>query len=255
MLLKLTRPIIAFDVETNDKCTPEQARIVELGFVQYSPDGKIKTWSSLVNPEGPINPEATKIHGITDDMVKDAPAFKQIAASLVKGFCNCDYAGYNVKFDLRVLQGEMNRAGIKWGYADAHLVDGLRLWQVAEPRTLTDGVKKFTAGEMTEAHRALGDAQDAWSVIEGILTTYTKLPHTPKDIHELCFPRDTGWIDDDGKIVWKGDVAVLGFGKWNGTPLSKVDKSYINWMLGSDFPESTKAVLRKALDGEYPVKG
>jgi DNA polymerase-3 subunit epsilon len=254
MLLTLKRPIITLDVETHDKCAPEQARIVELGFVMYSPDGTTKAWSSLVNPGVPIAPDTTRIHGITDEMVAPAPRFAAIAANLVKGFSNCDYAGYNVKFDLRVLQGEMNRNGVKWSYADAYLVDGLRLWQIAEPRTLTDGVKKFTNGEMTEAHRALGDAKDAWSVIEGILSAHEKLPRTVQAIHELCFPRDTNWLDDDGKIVWKGNEAVLSFGRWNGTPLSKVDRGYLNWMVSGEFPEATKVIVRAALDGVFPVK-
>lgn len=254
MLLKLDRPIIAFDVETHDMCPPEQARIVELGFIMFRPDGTTKTWQSLVNPGVPISTDTTKIHHITDEMVKDSPKFKQIAESLTKGFNNCDYAGYNVKFDLRVLQGEMNRVGVKWNYTDARLVDGLRLWQISEPRTLGDAVQKYVGRKLSDAHRAMGDAQDAWDAIEGILKAHDKLPRTVQEIHDLCFPRNPDWVDEDGKIAWKGLDAVLTFGKWVGTPLHLVETSYLNWMLNGNFSETVKLIVRKTLAGEMLTK-
>lgn len=257
MLLKLERPIIAFDVETHDICIPEEARIVEIGFIKYFPGGATKEWNSLIKPDKPIEAGATAVHKIENSHVTDSPTFKQIAVNLAKGFADCDYAGYNVKFDLRVLQGEMARAGIQWSYADARLVDGLRLWQVSEPRTLSDAVKRFLNRPPSEAHRAMGDAKDAWEVIQGMLAQFPKLPRDVPSIHELCFPRNPDWLDAEGKISWKGDgeVPVLTFGKWNGTQLHLVDKGYLQWMLNGNFSDEVKDILRKGLAGEWPARG
>ena len=255
MLLKLERPIIAFDVETAGMGVPEDNRIVELAFLKFFPDGTTKEWSGLVKPDVPMDPSAIAVHHITPEMVKDSPTFKDIAPGLLKGFRDCDYAGYNVKFDLRVLSGEMKRAGVEWSYADAHLVDGLRLWQVSEPRSLGDAVRRFLHREPSEAHRAMGDTRDSWDAIEGLLDTFPKLPREVKAIHELCFPRNPSWLDADGKFAWKGNDVVMTFGKWNGVALVNVDKSYLQWMLNGSFSDEAKDILRKGLAGEWPVKG
>jgi DNA polymerase-3 subunit epsilon len=253
MLLKLTRPIIAFDVETAGMGVPEENRIVELAFLKFFPDGTTKEWSSLVKPDVPIEATAIAVHHITEEMTNGAPTFKQLAANLAKGFSDCDFAGYNVRFDLRVLSGEMSRAGITWGYADAHLVDGLRLWQVSEPRSLGDAVRRFLKREPSEAHRAMGDTKDSWDAIEGLLDAFPKLPREVKAIHELCFPKNPDWLDADGKLIWKNGSAVMTFGKWNGTPLNTVDKGYLQWMLNGSFSDEVKDILRKGLAGEWPV--
>ena len=109
----LTRPLVSLDVETHAKCNPEQNRIVELGLRVDYPDGREpKRWCSLIDPGVPIT--ASDVHGITDADVAEKPTFAKLAPNLAHGLTYCDFSGYNVRFDLRVLQAEMDRTLVKW---------------------------------------------------------------------------------------------------------------------------------------------
>ena len=75
-------------------------------MLKISPGGKEEWMSTRVNPEMPIPPKTTAIHGITDEDVADAPTFREIAKKLLIFLEGCDLAGYNaIKFDLPVLGG------------------------------------------------------------------------------------------------------------------------------------------------------
>lgn len=253
MYLKLVRPLVSLDVETHAKVTPEQAHICEIGFHIEYPDGRPpKVEGGLIRPPVAIAPDATEVHHITNEDVAQSPLFKDVAMNLARWFSDCDFAGYNVKFDLRVIAAEMARAGVKWSYEKAFLVDGLRLWQVKRPRTLSDAVREFLAREPAEAHRALGDAEDALAVALALAERFD-LPTSVAELHELCFAKDPGFVDQSGKIVWANGQAVINFGKHKGVALQVMSRNYLEWMLGSDFPEDTKTIIRGALNGQAPV--
>jgi DNA polymerase III subunit epsilon len=85
-------------------------RVVELSVIRREPDGRSEiVLDTLINPHRPMG--ATEIHGITDADVADAPAFEDIADSLVKAISGCVIAAYNVYFDMRFFEYEMTRAG------------------------------------------------------------------------------------------------------------------------------------------------
>ncbi len=113
MKLNLTKPLIFFDLETTGT-NITQDRIVEISLIKVSPDGEEVTRTRRINPEMPIPAEATAVHHITDDDVKDAPTFKQIARSLADMFEGADIAGFNSnRFDVPMLAEEFARAGPK----------------------------------------------------------------------------------------------------------------------------------------------
>lgn len=67
----------------------------------------------MINPEMPIPKASSDVHGITDEMVKDAPAFKQVAHELKQMLDGCDLAGYNSnRFDIPLLMEEFLRAQV-----------------------------------------------------------------------------------------------------------------------------------------------
>ena len=253
-MIPLTKTLVALDLETHAKCQPEEARIVEIGMhIMYADGRPDKKWSALVDPGVPIT--ATDAHGISDADVKDAHKFKDYAQNLTHGLTNVDYCGYNVKFDLRVLAAEMERAGVPWSYEGAHILDGLRLWQVAKPRTLADAVREFLGREPTEAHRALGDASDALDVSLAILERFPELPKDIKALHELCFPHNPNFVDAEGKVIWSAEgEAALSFGKHQRTALKDVPQGYLEWMLAGNFPPDTKTIVRGALRGQFPKR-
>ena len=81
--LDLTRPLVCVDLEATG-VWPGHDRIVQIAAASIFPDGSVSTWSSLVNPEQPIPPAATAIHGLTDAMVASAPTFAQLAPTVAR---------------------------------------------------------------------------------------------------------------------------------------------------------------------------
>ncbi len=100
MQLKLSKPIAFFDLETTGIKVATD-RIVEISIVKIHPNGKKEIKTRRVNPETPIPPETSEIHGIYDEDVKDEPTFLQLAKSLDVFLKNCDLGGYNSnRFDI-----------------------------------------------------------------------------------------------------------------------------------------------------------
>ena len=89
MQLNLKRPIIFFDLETTGVDTSRD-RIVEISLVKIMPDGEQIIKTRRLNPEMHIPAEATAVHHISDEDVKDCPTFKQVAKSL-REFIIMDY--------------------------------------------------------------------------------------------------------------------------------------------------------------------
>ena len=93
--LVLARPLVCVDLEATG-VWPGHDRIVQIAAASIFPDGSASTWSSLVNPEQPIPPAATAIHGITDETVASAPTFARLAPTVGALLSDCDLTGYNV---------------------------------------------------------------------------------------------------------------------------------------------------------------
>jgi DNA polymerase-3 subunit epsilon len=103
-------PIAVVDMETTG-LTAGVDRVVEITVIRREPNsGAQLVLDTLINPGRPI--AATEIHGITDSDVRDAPAFKQVAAEIVDALSDCAVASYNVYFDIRFLQYELSQSGI-----------------------------------------------------------------------------------------------------------------------------------------------
>ena len=77
-MLKLTRPLAFIDLETTGVNLGSD-RIVEIGMIKILPDGNKSTKRKLLNPEMTIPPSIIDIHGISNEMVKDAPVFGEVA--------------------------------------------------------------------------------------------------------------------------------------------------------------------------------
>lgn len=103
-------PVAIFDFETTGT-RPGRDRVVEVSVLRVDPDGSSSLLlDTLINPGRPVG--ATEIHGITDDDVADAPRFSEIAGDLLNSLSGCVLAAYNVYFDLRFLDDELERMGV-----------------------------------------------------------------------------------------------------------------------------------------------
>jgi DNA polymerase-3 subunit epsilon len=103
-------PIAVLDFETTG-LTPGHDRVVEVSVVRRDPGQRPRlVLDTLVNPLRPM--AATEIHGITDDDVREAPRFEEIAGELLAALSDCVMAAYNVYFDLKFLRYELQQAGV-----------------------------------------------------------------------------------------------------------------------------------------------
>ena len=248
MKLNLKNPIVFFDLETTGLNITE-ARIVELSFLKVFPDGKEEVKSRRVNPEIPIPAEATAIHGITDEDVKDSPTFKQIAKSLAAQIEGCDLAGFNSnRFDVPVLAEEFLRAGVDFDMSKHKFIDVQIIYHKKEPRTLEAAYKFYCDKELVDAHSAEADTIATYEVLKSQLDRY---PDLVNDIDELSkeYGSFNNNVDFAGRIVLNDkDVEVFNFGKHRGKPVAEILKrepSYYAWMMDGDFPLNTKQVLTK----------
>lgn len=251
-MLKLERPIVFTDVETTGT-HPQVDRIVQIGVVKLYPDGKKTEWSSLVEPGMPIPPEVSTCHGITDDMVKSAPTFRELAPMLASGFMGSDFGGFNVRFDILFLKEEFKRVGATGVMDGVEIVDAYRIYVQKKPRTLTAAVKEYLGEDLIDAHDALVDARASLRVFEAQLEQHPELPQTVGELYQIFFKKPAdGHLDPDGKIAWRHGRATLNFSNYATMPLEQVPRSFLNWILQKDFSPEVKHIVREALAGRFP---
>ncbi|MGA3015037.1 MAG: exonuclease domain-containing protein [Bacteroidales bacterium] len=258
MNLNLSRPLAFFDLETTGiKVTTD--RIVEICIVRVAIDNSIKIKTLKINPEMHIPEEVTAIHGITDEDVKDAPKFSEIAHELVQFLDNCDLAGFNSNhFDIPLLAEEFFRAGIDFDLKGRRFVDIQNIFHKMEPRNLRAAYKFYCGKDLINAHSAEADTLATYEILVAQLDRYKDAEITIKsgktykpvtnDIKALSeFSIASRNVDLIGHIVYNpNNVEVFNFGKHKGKPVEQVFKdepSYYDWIMKSEFPLSTKKVV------------
>ena len=245
MQLQLKNPIIFLDLETTG-VDVSRDRIVEISLVKILPGGDREVKTRRVNPEMPIPAEATAIHGITDDDVKDAPPFRALARSLASYMEGCDLGGFNSnRFDIPMLVEEFLRAGVDVDFKRRKFVDVQNIFHQKERRTLEAAYKFYCDRELEGAHSAEADVMATYEVLEAQLDRY---PDLQNDVAFLAdFSARDNCADYAGRVVYddKG-VEVFGFGKHKGRSVAEVfrrEPTYYAWMMEGDFPAYTKKVI------------
>lgn len=248
MELNLKNPIVFFDLETTGTNVVHD-RIVEISFLKVQPNGQKEVKTKRINPEMPIPAESTAIHHISDEDVKDAPTFKQIAKSLADQIEGCDLAGYNSsRFDIPLLAEEFLRAGIDIDFTRKKLIDVQIIFHKKEQRTLEAAYKFYCDKTLDDAHSAEADTIATYEVLKGQLDKYDDLPNDMGQLaEEYSFFNDN--VDLAGRIIRnEHGVEVFNFGKHKGKSVAEVFKkepSFYAWMMDADFSLNTKQVLTK----------
>lgn len=245
MSLNLRKPLVLFDLETTG-INVVTDRIVEISVIRVEPNNKETEKTFRVNPGIPIPAEATAIHGISDEDVKDSPSFSQLASTIIKMFEGADIAGFNSnKFDIPLIAEEFLRANVDFDLKNHNLVDVQVIFHKMEQRNLTAAYKFYCGKDLTDAHSSKADIRATYEVLQAQLDKYTDLP---KDISELSkFASHNQNVDLAGHII-KNDagVEIFNFGKYKGISVSEVLKrepGYFSWILNGQFPLYTKKVL------------
>ena len=247
MQLNLIRPIIFFDLETTGTSVTSD-RIVEISLIKVFPDGHTEEKTRRINPERHIPAESTAIHHITDDDVKDAPTFRQIAKSLHDLFDDSDIAGYNSnKFDVPLLIEEFGRAGLSFDVSGRNFVDVQGIFHKMEQRTLVAAYRFYCGKDLTDAHSATADTKATYEVLLSQLDRYPELKNDVKSLAE--FSSGGRNVDPAGRMVYDDNhEPIFNFGKNKGRKVKDIvrhEPGFIQWIMQGDFPKETKDQLRR----------
>ena len=255
MELNLQRPLLFFDIESTGLNIPSDS-IVELSFVKVFPGGedkvrtwRVKPWDYEKKCQRPMNPEASKVNGITDDMLRDEPTFYEISDEVARWLENSDLAGFNSsKFDLPMLAEEFERVKLagKDLHVDLHtplMVDVQSIYHTMEPRNLKAAYRFYCGGEDFEnAHSAEADTIATYKVLKAQLDRYDTLKNDVKALSAYIPKR---YVDFSGQLIYddKGEV-LINFGKHKGKTAREVyrtEPSYFAWVRQGKFSLDTKA--------------
>ena len=254
-IMQIDKPLVVFDLETTG-LDNKYDRVVQMAFVRLDPGEEPKTWKYLINPEMHIPEEVSEIHGITDEDVKDAPKFREVADEVLDIFEGACISGFNsASFDVPFILQEFKRCASHRGkdirkIAEAEQIDVQHLYRDYNPRTLVAAVMEYTGINLEDAHDALADTEATMKLL-GALIERHELPDTVTELAELS---KGDYIDAPRKLKRDADGdAVFGFGKHKGKKLRKVvaeDNNYMRWFLRkSDFPYSTRKAAQEELEG------
>lgn len=224
----MKRPIY-YDTETTG-VSSEKDRIIELAA--YDPIEN-RSFCEFIQPGFPIPKEATAVHNITDEMVKDAPTFAEIGQAFAE-FCPENtilIAHNNDGFDKFFIEAEYQRSGLElppWEYLDT--LKWSRRYRPDLPRHSLQHLREVYGIAANNAHRALDDVMVLYEVFSKMIDdlpieVVQQLLHKPQVIERMPF------------------------GKHQGKPLSQVPKSYLSWLRDSGaFDKPQNKELKESLE-------
>ena len=240
--------MVFFDLETTGTNISTD-RIVEISVVKVMPDGEQIVRTRRINPEMPIPADATAVHHITDEDVKDCPSFRQVAKSLREFMVGCDFCGFNSnRFDLPLLAEEFLRAGVEVDFFDkAKYVDVQNIFHKKEERTLVAAYRFYCGKELEAAHSANADTMATYEVLCAQLDKYGDLENSIEFLSEFSSRGKSA--DFAGRIGYDNEgKEIFTFGKYKGQRVEDIfakEPSYYDWMMNGDFPQYTKRVITK----------
>lgn len=232
--------IIFFDLETTGVSITKD-RIVQLSAIKVNQDMQIIDKKKiLVNPTIPIPKEASDVHHITDEMVKDCPRFKSYSKAVFEFFKDCILAGFNIKnFDVPLLAEEFAREGLDFNF-DIKIIDAYQIFIQKEKRDLASAVKFYCGYDIEGAHDAEVDNKATIDVLSGQMFAYGM---SLNECIEFC---KTETLDFAGKIGLKDGEPIYTFGKDKGKKV-RDEPGFARWMLSQDFSSNTKSIIRDIL--------
>jgi DNA polymerase-3 subunit epsilon len=256
--LPLERPIVVFDIESTGVDIAVD-RIISLAALRIEPEDFLQDARELrghwiVNPMVSIPAAVSKVHGFTNDMLKDKPLFKSISETVHTFFQGADLCGYNLRnFDIPMLWEEFYRCKIEWNLSCVKVVDASEIFRRKEPRTLTAAVEKFCGRKHEGAHDAMADVLATWEVLHGQRKFFSDIGDMGVSaLAEFsCSEEFEGQparrLDTAGHIIETADgIARYTARRVKGVPVVD-DPGFGGWMLRNSFPANTKLILQQLL--------
>ncbi len=245
MNLKLSRPIVFFDLETTGLNILSD-RIVEFSYIKVFPDGSEQSGTMRLNPEIPIPAEATAIHHITDADVAQCPTLSQVARKIVGIFADSDVAGYNSNhFDVPMLAEQLALVGYNFDIRSHKYIDVQAVFHKMEQRTLSAAYRFYCDKDLENAHSANADTRATYEVLKAQLDRYPTLKNNVDFLSD--FTSKSNKIDLAGRIVRDEQGRErFSFGKHKDQLVEDVfrqEPSYYSWMMNGQFSSDTKQVI------------
>lgn len=261
--LSYVKPLAFLKVQTTG-LNPKEDRIVELSITRLEIDGKTKVGTRLINPGIELSESTTKINGITNDMVKDKPKFKEIAEGINKFIEGCDFVGFNIaNFDLRFLSEEFNRAGVEFTLLGRKIVDVANIYHAMESRDLY-AAYSFYCDKTATGQNSENTTKMYFEIINKMMEMYSGKEYTNKEGNSQkiepsvesinsIFNKNKKRLDIEGNIVLNdAGRPIFTIGKYKGQVVSEAmlnDNNYFEWFIDvSQFPADTRLVVKKIVE-------
>jgi DNA polymerase-3 subunit alpha (Gram-positive type) len=170
----LETDFVVFDLETTGAKAPP-CRVTEIGAFKISHGEITEKFHRLVNPETPIPAFITSLTGIDDEMVRDAPAFAQIAAEVLDFFGDSVLVAHNASFDIRFLNYEIGRVYGEYKMANSCLCTvqlSRKLLPHIENHKLKTVAEHYSIS-LVNHHRASDDARATAEIFVNLMEMLT----------------------------------------------------------------------------------
>ncbi len=256
--MKIKKTLVVLDLETTGVWV-EKDKIIEIALIKYSPEGAKETYHTRINPGMPISAVVSELTGISNEDVKNAPYFKEVASKIFAFIGDSDLAGFNVeRFDLVLLRRELQECGIRFEWEERKVYDAQKVYHLNEKRDLSAAFQFYCGRELVGAHSALADSEAVYDILAKQVEKYGAGCQDLSVLEQFQYESLMDFYDDERKFCWWNGRLYPMFGKY-GRKLSldeivKADPGYLKWVLTKDFSDSVKSIVQAALNGDIPRK-
>lgn len=241
----IEKDTIFFDIETTGLSIKED-RIVEICAIKYRKDKTKVSISKYFNPMRPVSLDAEKIHGLSNEFLKDYPTFDECSGELFEFFNGCDLGGYNcLNFDIQILFEEFARNNKQLDVFRINIIDSYNLLTKYETRKLSDTYKRFFGEEIENSHEAEADITATIKVFEKQVELYGLEDKNIKEISDIVrsTPNGDKLLDLSGWFRKDSDSNYFYNKGKHKDSLVKDNLSYLKWLIdASEVEKNTKSV-------------
>jgi len=232
--MKLTKSLVALDLETTGTWV-EKDKIIEIALIKINVDGKKDKYLKRVNPKISIPKEVCLLTGISDDDVKNAPIFNDIASEVIEFIGDSDFSGFNIlKFDLPLLGRELMEVGLEFKWQEQKIYDSQIVYHINEKRDLTAAYQFYCGKSLENAHSAMADTEATVEILQEQIKKYGQGDDRVEPLGEFQYKVQPDFYDKDRKFRWWNGNLFMMFGKYarkfSLKEVVKKDRGYLEWI-------------------------
>lgn len=255
-ILELDKPLLIFDLDTTGSAISAD-KIVRILYQKAWANGKVKKDEILLNPEIKISPEATLIHGIKNEDLKEKSTFRKRAQEIWDLFNNCYYAGFNImNYDLPLLKREFIRVGMDFEYETKQIIDAKKIFNYMVPRTLISAYKYYCNKELKQSVEQIDRSEIITDILAKQLQMY-KDASTWDFIRKIHDSEKDFRPDNSIKLYWHSGELYFALSKYKNKKvkdIAETDPEFIAWVLDAEIPEETKDIIRAVINKKAKEK-